>query len=770
MDHGQQDFHAHSADTRPLKRFRSLKDGDDGLRPYVHASAPPGLPPDAEGSGEPATKKGGKKRPLSCGECRRLKLKCDRVFPCQSCQKRGCAQICPEGALTGGKGSRFILANTEQLHEKIKVMSDRIRELEGGLQTVHSRVSADEHPLLRHELLSIKKSPELFGIDQQAANPDVAPDSTSVVDDISAEFSAASSSKDGDEQKRSGASSAAASGNNNAFFPENLAQLSRAFPSPWSISFELDLKMRRQIHDLLPPREEAERLCLQARKNAFWQFHPDSSDSFLPNLLHSVYTTPLSTLMPHRLGMLLMVLAIGAAVDLESPNGKQTGEHYYHLARAALCEIPVMDDTSLDAVQALFLMEWYLLTYSDNKKALEHAFGIIGLAVKLSHTIALHRDSVRSKVIPEELDKRRRLFWNLVRTDARLSLALRRPPSINLQHVDMKRPVVEDNDEVVNEYVWWQNEFLVECTIPVVETTMSVQPVSYKDVLQLDRKIRNFDIPLSLQMVEIDDAPPTHPLGMQQALITCSRLCTIMHLHRSYFTVALTSNDNFTVQHAYAPSVLAIYEGACNLISTIYTVYKWEPELSTRYTIYWNNCFSAACALCFLVSRVPSLPIAPNALQELDKASQLFTEIRERSPKAAVYFPVLQKLITRAREHYVAWRNGSGAPRDEMTDEISILVRKVLPAAANTPATPTVAIADPFEHAHPFLRRCLEKATAEDPCTATGFHLTRIRGFGGGSVSHSAASVSASASKVTYSANGGMNSADIADSSWMTWL
>lgn len=102
-----------------------------------------------------------KKQPLSCAECRRhvfrilhtlrssppphthrLKLKvrslsssspsspsdppqCDRVFPCQSCSKRGCAEICPDGmpsppllsprpahpttgALTSGKGSRSV--------------------------------------------------------------------------------------------------------------------------------------------------------------------------------------------------------------------------------------------------------------------------------------------------------------------------------------------------------------------------------------------------------------------------------------------------------------------------------------------------------------------------------------------------------------------------------------------------------------------------------------------------------------------------------------
>lgn len=37
-----------------------------------------------------------------------LPEQCDRVFPCQSCCKRGCAEICPDGSLTGGKGSRCV--------------------------------------------------------------------------------------------------------------------------------------------------------------------------------------------------------------------------------------------------------------------------------------------------------------------------------------------------------------------------------------------------------------------------------------------------------------------------------------------------------------------------------------------------------------------------------------------------------------------------------------------------------------------------------------
>jgi hypothetical protein len=59
--------------------------------------------------------------------------------------------------------------------------------------------------------------------------------------------------------------------NSGISIPDDLVQLSRAFPSPWSISFELDLNMRQRIRDLLPPKDEAQALCEQVRQNAFWQ-------------------------------------------------------------------------------------------------------------------------------------------------------------------------------------------------------------------------------------------------------------------------------------------------------------------------------------------------------------------------------------------------------------------------------------------------------------------------------------------------------------------
>lgn len=101
-------------------------------------------------------------------------------------------------------------------------------------------------------------------------------------------------------------------------------------------------------------------------------------------------------------------------------------------------------------------MIWYLLIFSDKSQAVAYAWSIMGLAVKLAQSVSpstpvpdiahpsrsswvsvrdptivatsqvrlppcsLDRDGNRWKVIPEESQRRRTLFWELLNLDARL--------------------------------------------------------------------------------------------------------------------------------------------------------------------------------------------------------------------------------------------------------------------------------------------------------------------------------------------------------------
>ncbi len=245
----------------------------------------------------------------------------------QGQQVSTCSSLSPAvGDFAGGLTSfrRFILANTEQLHDKIKAMSVRIRELEDALGDLKPG-----HPLLREDLLLIKKSADLFGVDPNQPmaeirrHPDAmqhglaAPASPSMLHDVSNHLpncdtghvpvprapgirgSVATShahivhDKRGqpapqrrlrkdyvvscengiliDSSQRQSHSPPANGNHEDYGIPMDILQVSERFPAPSALSVDLNPNLRKRILDLLPPQHEARRLCEQAAEHAAWQ-------------------------------------------------------------------------------------------------------------------------------------------------------------------------------------------------------------------------------------------------------------------------------------------------------------------------------------------------------------------------------------------------------------------------------------------------------------------------------------------------------------------
>jgi hypothetical protein len=76
---------------------------------------------------------------------------------------------------------RFVLASTQELHEKITELCSRVRDLEDALRTSHSQNSSEPHPLLSEELLRVKaplqresplRNPTTIAEPEEENNPD----------------------------------------------------------------------------------------------------------------------------------------------------------------------------------------------------------------------------------------------------------------------------------------------------------------------------------------------------------------------------------------------------------------------------------------------------------------------------------------------------------------------------------------------------------------------------------------------------------------------
>jgi len=98
------------------------------------------------------------------------------------------------------------------------------------------------------------------------------------------------------------------------------------------------------------------------------------------------------------------------------------------------------------------------------------------------------------------------------------------------------------------------------------------------------------------------------------------------------------------------------------MIAAVQDLYRYEPHLAARILGYWSNAFSAAVALCLLVSRAPFTCLSPAALQELERARILFRSAKDTCPRAKQVIPVLETMIDKANDIYNRWSNGQELP------------------------------------------------------------------------------------------------------------
>lgn len=153
----------------------------------------------------------------------------------------------------------------------------------------------------------------------------------------------------------------------------------------------------------------------------------------------------------------------------------------------------------------------------------------------------------------------------------------------------------------------WKLGFAEDCLVPLLDLSVSVSVPEYTDVLKLDHKIREFHVPPHLkadldQTDYLGEGAPSHVLSFQRALTLHTTDVALLQLHRIYFRRALldvmknggTSEPSFTMEHEFAPSVLATFRSARRIAHTLTTLYRVQPGLTSRYSVLWFHGFCAA--------------------------------------------------------------------------------------------------------------------------------------------------------------------------------
>ncbi|KAL7284825.1 hypothetical protein ACG7TL_002135 [Trametes sanguinea] len=672
---------------------------------------------------------------ISCAECRRLKLKCDKTVPCSSCKRRGCASICPNGSLTTGQGTRFILADTDRLHGKIAEMSDRIRQLEDALGILQSSVTREPHPLLNNDLLKIKSGLELHSASQlggggggggteyqESEEPEAeeaqyveAFGTLAVRDDGAATFygrSAGSESLLLDERPQISLSTLNRSSSAHPDLPPELNHLAETFPSgPSSIPV---YELQELTQSYLPSWERASQLRDLYLEQAPWFFGAVTQRQLNEEVLPLFYEeaaeelrarmsmgtsagpsgvgklgstadafnlpTPGTHASTHDLALMFVVFCFGALTDPSLPTAPNNGEAsmYYQLTRAALSLEPVLDrPPSVTTVQALSLMGIYQGLVAD-EHSIETTWALMGLASKLAQSIGLHRDSARWKLPTSEVQKRRALFWELFITDCWQALATGRLPTFSLPFVDAELPAdpdqtMADDGTPQPSFPAWKALWGKQCVSNVVMETLTAQAPKYSVILNLDRRIRDTPLPKYAQ------GPPPRGAGLAQ---TMSHYMPTNYLHLSKTSPsfrAIVDNPTDPMRSPYAPSFLAGYRSACALLSSLREQFALFPIQIVRFWVLWTHAFSACVMLGSVVTRGGSSKTAQAALSELRMACDLFERAAKHGGRAGKFLPVVRKLHEKAQAAYFKGfqplRRDIFTPRgdeNEHFDELSI--------------------------------------------------------------------------------------------------
>ncbi|GAA5887930.1 hypothetical protein JCM6882_000806 [Rhodosporidiobolus microsporus] len=647
------------------------------------------VPGGSKGSGEKRTRQ---RQALSCQECRRLKLKCDRVWPCSACRKRGCADICPVGtAKPPGRAVR-IAAEFGALLRRVEDLEAIVRELGAGDRIpppLHLEEATKRSTTITKELEAqiedgpAEADPEDEGHgevgDAEAEKPEsdalqkvlVGVGSLSIAESGQTRYlgPAAGSAyyAQEDDQGESSAESVVDEGlatDDIVRYP--FIQLGNHYPKASEIE---------RLRGFLPAPEEAKRLADNYWNYLSFQFTPVGAQLFWDDYLPSAYT-PHS---PHgtKLACVFIILSLGTLFDPDVPSTpNSTAHHYFILSQTVLSASRFLANSTLAAIQTLQLSANFLLNNHDLREGGESFFPVLGMAMRMLVATGAHRDGESFGLSGDELNRRRRVFFELLTLERMQAFISGRPYSLSNAHCDTKMP---DGASPYDVAKWRLGLFIGK----VIDKAFSIEAPSYAAILSLDQDLRNLAketpdevhsgaLPARAFVDKPSGIPQLPPSPSQKDtdkdLIYRMRQHTadqmfsqvLFYLHKPAFAQALVNNPDEPLKSPWAASVAAIsLETAVYLLAVAKSWIKLHPVLCPRWWHIFFHAFAASVAQSSLVIKSPRSMLAPHAWSQLNEAVATFEAAGAGGAPVAAFVPRLHILRDKA---FLALQNVISVP------------------------------------------------------------------------------------------------------------
>ncbi|ODO00034.1 hypothetical protein I350_06657 [Cryptococcus amylolentus CBS 6273] len=564
----------------------------------------------------------------SCAECRRLKAKCDRVFPCSNCRRRGCAVVCPDGDLSCMQGKRLVLASTEQLHE-------RISQLEQALaQTHRSAVGGTSyHPLLAPQFLdggfaSVEQPP----ITVDSKPPSFSPDSSQNGLGHGSPKNASSSAESftlttpllGPEKRSNRSSRMAVESllTEDSAVPEGKredewagenaapAMIIGTVGKPDSAE---DLEQRhsvfarlKKIITILPPRNVNKQRADHFFETSLWYqtvLHRNEYDTvYEPAVYAPTAANPLS---PHKLAVVLMVLTFETYLDISADENDPKLADYWDGAQRCF-DTRFGWAASVAGVQALALATLFVGFGWRGTRASN--FYWLRQMTSAALQLGLHRDA-HSSFPDEEKEFRRRVFHEIYVIDSLICLNHGQRASIPVEFIETAYPTLS------SPLAYTKYDFIRKVKSQVIDigSLPDSAPASWAKVKEVEEQLMEYDVdrlPVVHCPLLRGEQPPDPVEGFTHAdavalQTTTTSMChykAMLYLFRPSLRrliarIRSSPASSITFQQSDIDTVKMTLRACNSIILTSYYLARKHPKLMAKSWMVWVQTFSAAVSM-----------------------------------------------------------------------------------------------------------------------------------------------------------------------------
>ncbi|BEJ00626.1 hypothetical protein CcaverHIS631_0504830 [Cutaneotrichosporon cavernicola] len=612
-----------------------------------------------------------KNGPPSCKECVRLKLKCSRSWPCTSCVRRGCANICPSGTMPGRTTKdQAMVAKLKKENEKLRHQIERMQAQPQGQSYDWGR-SALNAPSESSETNRTREYMPFSAAPEHAARVPSGQRDDNFLD-------TASRPGPGVLEEGSEGQKYLGRGAGTLFVCEDDESSNPTLVFPFVAS---DRAVLGGVHELFPPVEQALELLQVYDDQVEWMYRPADRPA-ISAVLESIYSAPslkeqIHHVPPHRLASVLMILALGLSF-LGRPMTQTIP--LFNAASALLCvpERHFMVRHSLASVETLHMMVSYLLglPHSDGPKA---AWQILGLCVRTAGSIGLHRDSEQWGLSSEQQALRAQLWWECVTYDILQCLNFGRPYSVPRQLYDAPMPEMPpDGGATPHDSVFHVFKYrLGQAFVHIADYLANSELPDYSTVMRIDAELRRVEAgaPAWLKWSDFgEDGSESNKLNtkhfIQQHSATMFFNKGLLMLHRPSFFKAVSAGTE-PLLGQYAASFTTCVTSARKHTRLIASLLKKCPQAAYGWWYWVFHAYTAAVIQHTVLRRVPESMMADDVRADFQASHDIIEQMAEHSGVARRALPMLEQLYSRIQQSHPKRRQESSSETPDAPTEAS---------------------------------------------------------------------------------------------------